>query len=104
MTSSPIPHTAQEKKERIETAVMLTKNGRPRSLHRRLSDYSIPAVSIAIINDYSVEWACGYGVRKMGEPGRVNTETFFQACSTSKAVTAIAVLRLVQEGRLDLDA
>ena len=104
MTSSPIPHTAQERKERIETTVMLTKNGRPRSLHERMVDYVIPGVSIAIINDYHLEWACGYGVRKRGEPERVDTETVFQACSISKAVTAIAVLRLVEEGRLDLDA
>ncbi|MGI9060006.1 MAG: serine hydrolase [Ktedonobacteraceae bacterium] len=101
MTSSP---TAQEKKERIETAVMLTKNGRPRSLHKRMVDYSIPGVSIAVINDYHLEWACGYGVRKRDEPERIDTETVFQACSISKAVTAIAVLRLVEEGRLDLDA
>jgi len=104
MTSSPIPHTAQEKKERIETAVMLTKNGRPRSLHERMVDHAIPGVSIAVINDYHLEWACGYGVRKRGEPERIDTETVFQACSISKAVAAIAVLRLVEEGHLDLDA
>lgn len=104
MTSSPIPRAAQEKKERIETAVMLTKNARPRSLHERMVDHTIPGVSIAVINDYQLEWACGYGVRKRGEPEHIDTETVFQACSISKAVTAIAVLRLVEEGRLDLDA
>ena len=50
MTASPISHTAQEKKERIETAVMLTKNGRPCSLQERMVDYTIPGVSIAVIN------------------------------------------------------
>lgn len=100
MTSS----TAREKKERIETMLMLAKNGRPRSLHQRLSDYAIPGASVAVINDYQIEWAAGYGVRKRGKPDRVDTETLFQACSTSKAVTAMAVLRLVEEGRLDLDA
>jgi CubicO group peptidase (beta-lactamase class C family) len=103
MTSSPTPHTAQERKEHIETTVMLTKNGRPRSLHQRMADYVIPGVSIAVINDYHIEWADGYGVCKKGEPERVTPETLFQACSISKAVTAIAILRLVEEGRLDLD-
>ena len=84
MTASPISHTAQEKKERIETAVMLTKNGRPCSLQERMVDYTIPGVSIAVINDYHLEWACGYGVRKRGEPGRIDTETVFQACSISR--------------------
>jgi CubicO group peptidase (beta-lactamase class C family) len=104
MTSSPIPHPAQEKKERIETAIVLAKNDRPRSLHERMMDHTIPGVSIAVINDYHLEWACGYGVRKRGEPEPIETETPFQACSISKALTAVAVLRLVEEGRLDLEA
>jgi len=96
--------TAQEKKERIETAVMLGKKGRPRSLRERMADCTVPGVSIAVVNDYRLEWACGYGVRRQGEPEQVDPETLFQACSISKAVTAIAVLRLVEEGRLVLDA
>ena len=103
MTSS-IPYPAQERKKQIETTVIVTKNGHPRSLHERMADYSIPGVSIAIINDYQLEWACGYGACKTDEPERITTETLFQACSISKAVTAIAVLRLVEEGKLELDA
>jgi CubicO group peptidase (beta-lactamase class C family) len=67
-------------------------------------DHAIPGISIAVINDYHLEWACGYGMRKRGGPERVDPETAFQACSINKAVTAIAILRLVEEGRLDLDA
>ena len=33
-----------------------------------------------------------------------NSDTLFQACSISKAITALAVIKLCQEGRLDLDA
>ena len=40
--------------------------------------------------------------RRPGTP--FNTETMFQACSISKAITAIAVFKLCQEGKLDLDA
>ncbi|HZO73557.1 MAG TPA: serine hydrolase domain-containing protein [Ktedonobacteraceae bacterium] len=101
---TPTNQLGQEKKERIETAVMVTRNGRPRSLHERMTDYTIPGVSLAMINNYHLEWACGYGVRKMGEPERIDSETLFQACSISKVVTASAVLRLVEAGRLDLDA
>jgi CubicO group peptidase (beta-lactamase class C family) len=104
MTSFSTPHNAQERKERIETAVMLAKNAGSRSLHQRMTKYAIPGVGIAIINDYQIEWSGGYGVRKRGEDAPVEPETLFQACSISKAVTAIAVLRLIEEGRLDLDA
>lgn len=101
---NPIDTTVQEKKERIETALILTKNGRPRSLNARMVDFTIPGASMTVINDYRLEWACGYGVRKQGEPEPIETETLFQACSISKAVTAIAVLRVVEVGLLDLNA
>lgn len=98
MTFSPLSH-----KERVETAVRL-KGGSAQPLSKRMAKYRIPGISIAVMNDYQIEWASGYGVRKQGTSDLVDTETLFQACSISKAVTAIAVLRLVSEGRLDLDA
>src|SRR5690242_18911168 len=82
--------TVQEKQERIEAATMVTKSGHFRSLHERMMDFTIPGVSIAVINNYHLEWACGYGVRKQGESAPVEPTTLFQACSISKAVTAIA--------------
>jgi hypothetical protein len=66
-SSGPAGMTVQEKKERIETSVMLTKGSRPRLLNARMVNFTIPGVSIAVINDYHVEWACGYGTRKRGE-------------------------------------
>jgi len=74
-----------------------------RSLLDCITDQRIPGVSIAVINDYRIEWACGYGLLEMGQPDNVGTETLFQACSISKAVTAIAALRLVELGQLDLN-
>lgn len=55
----PADKTVQEKKKRIETAVTLAKNGHPSSLRERMADYTIPGVSIAVINDYNLEWASG---------------------------------------------
>jgi aromatic-L-amino-acid decarboxylase len=98
MSSSPLPQ-----KESIETAVLL-KRGGSQSLQQRMEKYRVPGLSIAVMNDYQIEWAQGYGTRNQGEPAPVDTSTLFQACSISKAVTAVAVLRLVDEGRLDMDA
>jgi CubicO group peptidase (beta-lactamase class C family) len=61
-------------------------------------------VSIAVINDGHVEWAAGYGVRVVGSSDSVTVSTLFQAASISKPVTALAALRLVDEGHLDLDS
>ncbi len=65
--------------------------------------YKTPGVSIVFINNGRIEWARGYGVREAGKPEPVTTETLFQAGSISKPVTAVAALRLVQAGKLDLD-
>lgn len=50
-----------------------------------------------------VAWSGAYGVRETvsGEPLR--PDDVFQVASVSKSVAAYAVMRLVQEGRLDLD-
>lgn len=69
----------------------------------RLARYRVPGVSVAVINAGVVEWARGYGVQEAGGGVRVTQETVFQAASVSKSVTAMAALRLVQDGRASLD-
>src|ERR1044072_10001594 len=72
-------------------------------LAERMAFYNVPGVSIALINDGEVEWARGFGVKEVEGEDRVGTDTLFQAGSISKAVTATAVLRLVEQGVLALD-
>jgi CubicO group peptidase (beta-lactamase class C family) len=55
-----------------------------------------------MIHDGKIEWARGFGVTKIGGPP-VTPDTLFQAASISKPVAAMAVLRLVQSGKLNLD-
>jgi CubicO group peptidase (beta-lactamase class C family) len=73
------------------------------SLIQAMNEYNVPGVSIAIIHQHSVIWSRAYGVLQAGQTAPTNTDTLFQACSISKAVTAVAILRLVQDGSLDLD-
>ncbi|MGO9828661.1 MAG: serine hydrolase [Myxococcaceae bacterium] len=65
--------------------------------------FSIPGLSIAVIDNFQIVWMKSYGVRQAGTPGPVTLDTTFQAGSVSKPVTALAVMHLVQEGRLSLD-
>lgn len=69
----------------------------------RMSELHVPGVSIAVIHEGKIEWARGFGVTKIGGPP-VTPGTLFQAASISKPVTALAVLQLVEFGKLDLDA
>jgi CubicO group peptidase (beta-lactamase class C family) len=92
---------AVEENLRHETVI----KGRPdpgMSLAKEMSNLHVPGVSIAVIHDMKVEWAKGYGVARLGGPP-VTTATVFCAASMSKPLTAMAVLRLAQEGKIDLD-
>ncbi len=72
---------------------------RPADLLECIARYHVPGASIAVIADYRLVWAGGYGVCEVGRSDLVTPNTLFQACSVSKPVTAIAALRLVQEGQ-----
>lgn len=74
------------------------------SLEDRMAHYNVAGVSIAVLKDGAIHWAKGYGVADSAQGTMVDTNTLFQAGSISKPVAALAALRLVEEGKLDLDA
>ena len=73
------------------------------SVSERMAALHVPGVSIAVIHHGVIEWAQGFGVTRFGGLP-VTSETIFQAGSISKPVAAMAALRLVQQGKLSLDA
>jgi CubicO group peptidase (beta-lactamase class C family) len=64
----------------------------------------VPAVSVAVINDYKIDWARAWGVTEAGGIRPATRDTLFQAASISKPVASMAAMRLAQDGRLNLDA
>lgn len=97
-------------KERIEAVqnhlshyVRLTnaKND-PMNLASQMVELHVPAVSIAAIRDGHIDWARAYGVSSLHGPP-ASARTLFGAASISKPVTALGVLKLVEQGRIDLD-
>jgi CubicO group peptidase (beta-lactamase class C family) len=76
----------------------------PFTLDEIMKRFHVPGVSVAVIRDFQVHWSRGYGVADATTGDPVTAATLFQAASISKPVTAVAVMRLVQQGRLDLDA
>lgn len=64
----------------------------------RLYDDGVPSASIALLEDPS-NFIQPHVITK----GNENAETLYQACSISKAITALAVARLIDQGRLSYE-
>ena len=89
---------------KIEAAQSPNRQGHdPFTLKQIMEKYRVPGVSIAVIKDFAIHWTKGYGVADVSSGAPVTPETMFQAASISKPVSAMAVLRAVQEGKLSLD-
>jgi CubicO group peptidase (beta-lactamase class C family) len=73
------------------------------SLAERMIKYHVNGVSIAVIHNFQIEWARGYGFADVSENRPVTENTLFQAASISKSLNSLGVLKLVQEKKLDLN-
>ena len=62
--------------------------------------FDVPGVAVAIVKDGQVVLERGYGVRKLGEPAKVDAHTMFAIASNTKAFTAAALNMLQDEGKL----
>lgn len=95
----PIP---DDRQRRLESGLRghLVETGTPgMDLQSRMTHYHVPHVSMAIINNGSIETAT-YHQHNSPE---ITTNTMFQAGSISKAITAVLALKLVEKGVLNLD-
>jgi N-acyl-D-amino-acid deacylase len=76
----------------VDTAVasMLTRHG-------------IPGAALAMVKDGKLVCARGYGWANLASRELVQPDTAFGVASLSKTITAVAILKLVEEGKLGLD-
>src|SRR5260221_12042942 len=71
---------------RIEGAQSPDRQGLDRlTLQQVMERFHVPGVSVAVIRDFKVDWAKGYGVADVESGMRVDAGTVFQAASISKA-------------------
>lgn len=111
---SPTPEAGwgdpiQEQIQRVENGLVAVtaegqiEAGQPKALADSMQRYGVPGVSIAVIRNYEIEWAKGYGVLEVGAAEPVTPDTLFNAGSILKPVCAAAALALVEKGVLGLD-
>lgn len=70
---------------------------------RARKQFDVPGIAIAIVKDGKMVAAKGYGVRKLGQPEKVDAHTLFGIASNTKAFTTAALAMLVDEGKLKWD-
>ena len=72
-------------------------------INRELADKGIPAISIALVDDQKIVWAKGFGFADVEKKKPATADTIYRVGSLSKLFTDIAIMQLVEQGKLDLD-
>lgn len=99
----PTPSKIAAVERGLTPAVVLSGMPAPRrTIEAEMRRLNVPGVSVAVLHGGVVDWSKGYGVTRAGGTP-ITPVTLFQAGSISKAITALAALRLVQQQRLTLD-
>ena len=81
---------------------LLLNGEQPGTITERMAKYNVKGMSIAVIHDYKIAWAKGYGWADESEKRPVTPETLFEPGSISKTLNAIGILKLAQDKKVDL--
>jgi len=87
------PKIAAAKVEKIETAITAW-----------MAQHKAPALSVAIVTDNQMSFSKGYGLADVENNVAARSDTAYRLASIAKSMTAIAVMQLVERGKIDLDA
>ena len=68
-----------------------------------MAEFHVPGIAVGIWNDGQEELG-GWGVTNVDHPLDVDGDTLFQIASITKTITATVIMRLVDQGKLDLAA
>lgn len=69
-----------------------------------VSDHHVPGLSVAVIDRGRVILTQGYGLADVENSVPTTADTVYRIASISKSITATAAMKLVETGKLDLDA
>ena len=94
-----VPASLQERISAVEnnlgTWVKIDDKGW--NLQERMAFHKIHGVTVAVIKDYKIDWAKGYGFADTSDKRPVTTQTLFQAASISKSLNAVGLLLLADQ-------
>jgi CubicO group peptidase (beta-lactamase class C family) len=73
------------------------------NIKERMEHYNVTGLGITLIDNAQISMAEHYGLLEAGTTRNVNSNSIFNACSISKFLTGILVMKLTELGLLDLD-
>ncbi|HEX9981258.1 MAG TPA: serine hydrolase domain-containing protein [Flavobacterium sp.] len=100
------PRWVQENIVKVENNLFTwvrTDSARCYAIEQRMKARNIKGVSIAVIHNYQIEWAKGYGWADTLQRLPVTPSTLFQTASIGKSVHAFTCLHLAEKKKLSLD-
>lgn len=74
-----------------------------RMVEELLAKYGVPGAAVAVVKDERLVFARGYGYADVEKKEPVQPDALFRIASISKPITAVAILRLVEQGKLKLE-
>jgi len=72
-------------------------------IKERMKFYNVSGLSLTLINDGQISDSSSFGVLEAGTSEKVDDNSIFNACSISKFLTSILVLKLSDQGLLDIN-
>lgn len=72
------------------------------NINERMGHYNVPGLSIAVIDNGQIRKTECFGLLETGTNKNVKSSSVFNACSISKFLTSILVMKLTEQGILDL--
>jgi len=75
-----------------------------RLIVERMEGLHLPGLSVAVAVDSQIVFSSGFGLADIARERPVDRSSIFRIASVSKPITATAVMQLVEQGKIDLDA
>lgn len=87
----------------VKPAVKSSRPAIDEALRRGVETKEVPGVVALAATDRGVFYEGAFGSRALGEGPAMSVDTVFRLASMTKAVTSVAAMQLVEQGKLDLD-
>ncbi len=69
-----------------------------------IRSHELPGLAIGIVAENEIVYARGFGVKSVATRAPISMTTLFHMASISKPFVATAIMQLVEQGRVQLDA